>query len=281
MSRRARRRWSVLYGCCLAGLAPRALSAQGSADANACADAFEQAQELRLGGKLGAAAERARACAVAGCPEILAARCEELARDIQQSEPSIIVAAFGPNGAELVDVQVWIDGERRAQRLEGRPIALDPGARRLRLEAVGLEPVELTLVVREGEKHRIIHAEFKSAAAPRAAEAPARQPARKLTPPHAPRQVPAPATPAASSPFSTPVLVALAVAGAGLALGATWGGMALATKKDLDESCPAPDDCPADRADDIRAMQRNANLATAGFAVAGAGLVTAALCFRF
>jgi hypothetical protein len=70
--------------------------------------------------------------------------------------PSVIVSAKDERGADLSDVRVFLDGEPLLSKLDGRPSRVDPGEHKLRIEADGRPPVEQHLVVRAGEKNRVI-----------------------------------------------------------------------------------------------------------------------------
>lgn len=68
--------------------------------------------------------------------------------------PTLILSAEDEEGHDVVDVQVTLDGAPLAARLDGKAVEVDPGEHVLRFERAGSDPVELPLVVREGEKLR-------------------------------------------------------------------------------------------------------------------------------
>ena len=72
--------------------------------------------------------------------------------------PTVVLAARLPNGADEVDVRVLVDGKPLAQRLDGRAVELEPGDHLLSFQpgVAGAAPVEMRVVVREGEKGRLI-----------------------------------------------------------------------------------------------------------------------------
>jgi hypothetical protein len=77
--------------------------------------------------------------------------------------PSVIVSAKDEQGADLSDVRVFLDGDPLVTKLDGRPARVDPGEHKLRIEADGRPPVEQHLVVRAGEKNRVIEVRLGSA----------------------------------------------------------------------------------------------------------------------
>jgi hypothetical protein len=83
-----------------------------------------------------------------------------LRTDVQASLPTIVVRARDPGGADATDVRVLVDGVPFLDRLDGRAKPVDPGPHTLRFEMSGAEPIEQSVVVREGEKMRIVDAAF-------------------------------------------------------------------------------------------------------------------------
>ena len=70
--------------------------------------------------------------------------------------------------------------------------------------------------------------------------------------------------------------MALALAGAGLGVGAVFGVLAMNGKSSLDHECPGGA-CPASAQHDIDSLGRNDTFATIGFGVGAASLVVAAV----
>ncbi len=122
----------------------------------ACISAYEQAQTLRKDGKLGPAKAQAAACAKAECPALLAKDCAKWLTELEASTPTVVFEARTAAGAERSDVRVKVDGVLVAPQIDGKAVALDPGTRRITFEVDDAAPVEVTVVVREGEKNRRI-----------------------------------------------------------------------------------------------------------------------------
>jgi len=129
-----------------------------------CAADHSQAQSLKLDGKLIAAKERLVACSAEECPAVLRKECSEMLPEIDRAIPSIVIVARTPAGDETSAVKVSIDGAPVLDRIDGKSLAIDPGVRKLRLEIAGARPIERDLMVREGDKARVVEFRFESTA---------------------------------------------------------------------------------------------------------------------
>lgn len=123
-------------------------------ETDVCVLAFERGQEQRRLGELREARDQLLLCAQSSCPEMLRERCLPWLEEVRATIPTIIVAAKDSSGADLVEARVLVDGEVVAERLDGRPIELDPGPRHLVIEREGAEPVKRDLVIVQGETGR-------------------------------------------------------------------------------------------------------------------------------
>lgn len=145
-------------------LAPGHLFAQTESPAQLCANKFEDGQRLRKEGKLKAASEALIACSQQECPAFIAKECTSLYSEAQGSLPSVIIRVTDGQGQSLTDVTVQIDGTPLAEQLDGRAIAIDPGMHEFRVERAGSKPVIVKTLVAEGEKNKVVAAEFDSGA---------------------------------------------------------------------------------------------------------------------
>jgi len=143
-------------------MVPREAHAQNT---ERCVAAAEQAQNLRDQRKLHAARDQLLACVQLDCPTVVTRDCQKWLGEVDDMMPSIAVAAHGGHGAEYVDVRVYVDGVKVADALDGKAIPVDPGLRALRFEREGSAPVEMRVLLREGERHRPIDVTFLDAAA--------------------------------------------------------------------------------------------------------------------
>jgi hypothetical protein len=145
----------------------------------------------------------------------MTAQCAGWIRELDAAVPTVVVRARR-GAAEVTAVRVLVDGEVRAATLDGAPIAVDPGERRLRLEPEGGAPVERVVAIRAGERLRAVEVDLPDDAPP-------------------PR-------------FAWPEVTLAAVGVAGLASFAVAGGLGVARYRELDRSC-APACADADAAD--------------------------------
>jgi hypothetical protein len=128
-------------------------------DKASCLKAHEEAQKLRTDNKLRDAREKLLVCAADACPSLVKVDCTKWLPEVDRDQPTVIVRAKeGKN--DLTDVKVEIDGVIVASYLDGKPIAVDPGAHALKIERSGSTPIEQKLVVASGEKNRLVKVVF-------------------------------------------------------------------------------------------------------------------------
>jgi hypothetical protein len=112
------------------------------------------AQELRLDGSLVAARELLRSCSAPTCPALVRADCSALLADVERAMPTVVLELVNPE-LDPNKVRVSLEG-LPGGLLFGAVYELDAGAVALHAEAPGYEPLSETLVVREGEKNRVV-----------------------------------------------------------------------------------------------------------------------------
>lgn len=215
-----------------------------------CARAFEATQELRRKGQLLEARKEAARCAARTCPAILAEPCLSWGDEIDAETPSLIVIVRDGAGVDAGG-PVMVDGGVSERAASGRPVPLDPGRHLVEAE-VGGEPLSATVVLRAGEKMRRVVLQ------PVAHDA-------------------EPSEPSGDAGLSIGGWAALGIGGAGLVVGAVAGGLALDQKLELDDVCPSPTSCPAERADDIAQMNTLSHVSTAGIVLGAVGLTVGTL----
>ncbi len=128
-------------------------------DKNACFDAYEAAQRFKLASRYRGARQQAIVCSNEACPAELRRDCVRWLTDLDGHTPSIVVAARA-GAVEVGQVHVLMDGELIAQQLDGSALPVDPGTHRFRFEAGAQAPIEMTIVVQDGEKNRRIDVQF-------------------------------------------------------------------------------------------------------------------------
>jgi hypothetical protein len=137
-------------------LAPASARADGN---DPCLTAPVEGQKLRNAGKLVDARGRFAVCARSSCPAPIVQSCVRWGTDVQGAIPSAVVAVRDPQGQDLGDVRVSIDGAA-AVELSPRALELDPGPHRFVFQRSGNADVRQDVVLREGEKNRPVTAIF-------------------------------------------------------------------------------------------------------------------------
>jgi hypothetical protein len=130
-----------------------------AADVKSCLDAAEDGQKLRDGGAYRRARERFIACAADECPGEVRKGCVGWLGELDKLIPTVVFRAHA-HGKEVADVRVTVDGEVVAERIDGKPVALDPGEHHLRFERSGEMEIDETAVVVAGEKQRLLSVRF-------------------------------------------------------------------------------------------------------------------------
>ncbi len=146
----------VLLACGLYGATLATLGEAHADEKQACLGAFDRAQQLRIEGKLRAAKDQLAICARAECPQLVRQDCAQWQNEVMTSLPSVVIGARDDNGKDVMAVRVSIDGVLVAETLDGKSIALDPGAHKFHFEAPGTSTIDEQLLIREGEKNRVI-----------------------------------------------------------------------------------------------------------------------------
>jgi len=277
----------------------RATAADATKEAvkHACIAASERAQEHRRTGKYQEARGEIATCVDAACPGPIREDCTRLLTEVEAGMPSLVLAAQDAAGNDLSAVRVTMDGQPFAEKLDGRPIALNPGEHHFVLQAPDLPPIEKTLVVLEGEKGRRERFVFASASVPTGATPsgskpePVPSPPPVAAPPPAPpvrpvapappevRAIPTP--PAASALPSAPgggvpteALVAGGIGVAGLLAATVTGVLALSRGSDLDGECTGgATQCPPSAQSDISNLHTMQTLTNVGLGVGIGGVV--------
>jgi hypothetical protein len=133
-------------------------------DKETCVDAFDRGQRAQSDRALRRALGDLILCAQESCPTVLRADCAGVLAEVRSALPTIVFAADDGNGHELTDVKVFAGAELIASKLDGRAIAVDPGAVELRFEVPGRAPLVTTRMIREGEKSRVVRVSLAGSA---------------------------------------------------------------------------------------------------------------------
>lgn len=121
-----------------------------------CVDAATKAQDLRTADKLVEARTQLLVCARDECPDAVRSDCTRWLGDVNDSIPTVVLGAKSPDGVDIVQADVSIDGKLLAHEIDGRAVSLDPGTHTIRFEVTGKPAVERQVVIRQGQKNREI-----------------------------------------------------------------------------------------------------------------------------
>lgn len=154
---------AALLGSCIIECCSIAMLATSSARAasDSCNDAYVETQRLRRAGHLRSAQQRALVCAQDECSVTVRRDCSAWLEDIVDAMPSVVIEAHDPAGNELLDVKVFSGDQLLAERLDGKALAIDPGAHELRFEYGG-QTETLRLVALEGQAYRRVAVRFSA-----------------------------------------------------------------------------------------------------------------------
>jgi hypothetical protein len=137
-----------------------ACAQESPAEADACFTAAERAQPLVKQKRLREARAELEVCARDVCPRIARTDCRDWLADVAREQPSIVIAAHEVNDnqdtRDVTGVRAIIDGAIVVDKVDPRPIPIDPGVHHLRLEKPGFGPLEQNVEIREGEKARVV-----------------------------------------------------------------------------------------------------------------------------
>jgi hypothetical protein len=146
-------------------LATAIVLASGLARADAtCISAYEQTQTLRKDGKPLAAKAQAAVCARESCPALLVKDCTKWLSELEAAIPTVVLDPRTPAGGLRTDVRVKVDGVTVSEKLDLKPLAVEPGSHSFVFEADGATPAERTVLLRDGEKNKKVSVTMTPAA---------------------------------------------------------------------------------------------------------------------
>ena len=145
---------------------PKASTASEADAKQRCAVAYESAQEARAAGELKRAQENLVVCAQSNCAAFIQADCSDWLTAVQRDLPSVVFSAKKPNGEESFETSVMLDGDLIATSLDGRAVPIDPGVHEFEFALDGFKSVRRRVVIRQGEKNRVVGVVFGPTSAP-------------------------------------------------------------------------------------------------------------------
>jgi hypothetical protein len=150
----------------LAGEVPSAGAGGSSEEKEACFHAVDSGQQLRTSRKLAAAKDQFIVCARPVCPGPVKKDCAQWLAEVVATLPSVVLGAKDPKGGDLLDVSVAVDNSPLMDKLDGSSIPIDPGPHVFHFEWKGHTTVDQQVLIREGEKNRLVTATFPTSSAP-------------------------------------------------------------------------------------------------------------------
>jgi len=126
--------------------------------ANVCVTAAGNAQDLRAAHRLREARAALLVCSQRQCNSVVRGDCERWLKEVDAQTPSVVVRAVDARGRDVLGVHVTIDDA--PGDLDGRPVTVDPGQRRVRAQAKSGAVAEQRVLVASGEKARVIELKF-------------------------------------------------------------------------------------------------------------------------
>ena len=194
------------------------ISTNVQADTKACVLAHSSGQREALAGRLKKSQELFIACGVTSdCPDPVRDDCERLLAETRLAAPTVILSVLDEKGGDVTHASVYSGDELIGDGLDGRAIELDPGEHHLRFVLPDGKELRERVLIREGEKNRLLQVQLES-------------PQEELQP-----------EPALPEPRSTSPGVAWAatgLAGAGAAVFGTFAYLGGRKKAELDSCAP-------------------------------------------
>lgn len=152
-----RRRW---LAPCLAALGLTWATA-ASADVETCVESHSRGQLLRDEGKLLESQTALLACASdTACPTPIREECEQFLATVQRLTPTMVFAGRDHLGRDIDGVRVYMNDVVLDWVAGNPPIAVDAGAHVVRFEHPDGRVIEQTVHAVQGEKARLVVAEF-------------------------------------------------------------------------------------------------------------------------
>jgi hypothetical protein len=226
-------------------------SARAAESKDTCFDSYEQAQRLRKSGDLRGARDKLAVCKADACPDFVRKDCKQWAGEVDAALPTIVVRAKDASGKPIDDARVYVDGEKVADRVDGKPIAVNPGEHTVRVEA-GDRKSEQKITAKEKDRDVPVDVAIEA------------EKKRDDTPP----PPPPPAPESHGLPVATYVLGGVAIAGVGAFVAFGLSGKS-------DESCKPT--CTRSQVDTLRRAYLLADVSLLVSLAAGGGALYFAL----
>jgi|ERR1017187_3603125 hypothetical protein len=136
-------------------------SVAAAAELAACKASYEKAQEENTAGHLNAALAHLRSCIEMSCPKFFRDDCERWTDQIESILPTVVFVVRR-DGGDVTDVEVSLDGKLLVSSLDGKLVPVDPGPHEFSFTLPGFPSIKRQMLIREGERNRMIDVDFKS-----------------------------------------------------------------------------------------------------------------------
>jgi hypothetical protein len=123
-------------------------------ETQACIDASDHGQTLRIDKHLRAARDQFAVCARRACPGEIRSRCAAWLDETERAIPAVVFVVKDLSGADVAPVRIAVDGAVVSARYDGSALAFDPGEHVFRFDAEGKAGVTKTLRLAQGEQDR-------------------------------------------------------------------------------------------------------------------------------
>ena len=156
--------FAALLACATAHVAPVAAadvppaSAATGPSRTECLDAHRSAQELRKGGKLLESQEQLLICSSESCPGAIITDCGKWLTELEQATPSVVFEVR-VDGKDTNSARIELDG--RVVSDWSQAVKLNPGRHDVRISVDGFEPYVENVLTAEGQRLKMVSAEFK------------------------------------------------------------------------------------------------------------------------
>jgi hypothetical protein len=129
---------------------------KGKAQRHACAVAYRNAVVLEQAAHLRQAKDLLLSCAKATCGAFVKQQCTSRYAQLESDIPSVVPLVSDESGEPRVDVQVTMDGEPIAARLDGRALPVDPGLHEFSFVVDGAVISTQKIMIVQGQRNRPI-----------------------------------------------------------------------------------------------------------------------------
>lgn len=146
--------WSIASLALVLGMVGFPADEAMADDKQACLDAYASGQRLQRAEEFLEARRQLRTCARAVCPAFVQADCARWLGEVEAAIPSVVLSARTPDGQDVIEVDVTMDGRPLLAALDGKSVDLDPGVHELVFESEGYRPERREVVIKTGEQNR-------------------------------------------------------------------------------------------------------------------------------